>query len=225
MRIEIFPKYIENDTGRIQEIIDRCFLNGGGEIILNAGIYNVGGLRLRSDITLRLKSGAVLKGSRRAEDYDILDGDEIEPIDEDTPAKYEPGDIVIENCKCENADRFLHYNFSGNEIWQTNKPLGDITFRNVTASGIDMPLNGYGDDESKYTLTIENCNFSFRKECSEFLCAANYENINIKDTVIDNINGPAVLCYKGGGSVRFENLTGVTPEIKFTEEIFSAESI
>ena len=34
------------------EAIDECFSNGGGEVIIPAGIYRTGGLRLRSHVTL-----------------------------------------------------------------------------------------------------------------------------------------------------------------------------
>ena len=73
----------ENMTAEIQKAIDSCFLSGGGKIILEDGLYTVGGLRLRSNCTLYLKSGAVLKGTRSIEDYNILEGDTLEPVNED----------------------------------------------------------------------------------------------------------------------------------------------
>lgn len=39
-------------TEAIQRAIDECFSNGGGEVIIPAGIYRTGGLRLRSHVTL-----------------------------------------------------------------------------------------------------------------------------------------------------------------------------
>ena len=73
----------ENMTAEIQRAIDSCFLSGGGKIILEEGLYIVGGLRLRSNCTLYLKSGAILKGTRNIEDYSILDCDTIEPVKEE----------------------------------------------------------------------------------------------------------------------------------------------
>ena len=70
-------------TAEIQKAIDTCFLSGGGKIILEAGEYLTGGLRLRSNCTLYLKSGAALKGTREMEDYKILEKETLEPIDED----------------------------------------------------------------------------------------------------------------------------------------------
>lgn len=82
MEIILQPKD-ENMTAEIQKAIDDCFLSGGGRIILEKGLFLTGGLRLRSNCTLYLKSGATLKGSRNIEDYNILDGDTVEPVNED----------------------------------------------------------------------------------------------------------------------------------------------
>lgn len=70
-------------TAEIQKAIDDCFLSGGGRIVLTEGLYLTGGLRLRSNCTLYLCSGATLKGTRNIEDYNILDGDTVEPVNED----------------------------------------------------------------------------------------------------------------------------------------------
>lgn len=73
----------ENMTAQIQKAIDDCFLSGGGRIILEEGLYLTGGLRLRSNCTLYLKSGAILKGTRNMEDYKILDKETLEPVNDD----------------------------------------------------------------------------------------------------------------------------------------------
>ena len=41
-------------TEAIQAAIDHCYQLGGGEVVVPAGAYLTGGIRLRSDITLRL---------------------------------------------------------------------------------------------------------------------------------------------------------------------------
>lgn len=73
----------QNMTAEIQKAIDNCFLSGGGKIILDSGLFLIGGIRLRSNCTLYLRSGATLKGTRNISDYNILDGDSIEPIKEE----------------------------------------------------------------------------------------------------------------------------------------------
>lgn len=68
-------------TEAIQKTIDTCFQNGGGEVIIPCGVFKTGSIRLRSNITLHLMSGAILEGSRDCEDYTDFADDKIEPID------------------------------------------------------------------------------------------------------------------------------------------------
>ena len=70
----------ELQTEAIQKTIDTCFLNGGGEVIIPCGVFKTGSIRLRSNITLHLMSGAILEGSRDCEDYHDFVEDKIEPI-------------------------------------------------------------------------------------------------------------------------------------------------
>ncbi len=53
----------------IQEAIDRCRASGGGRVVLEAGVYISGTIRLKSHVTLYLERGALLLGSDRIEDY------------------------------------------------------------------------------------------------------------------------------------------------------------
>jgi len=68
-------------TEKIQKAIDTCFLNGGGEVVIPTGVFKTGGLRLRSNVTLHLLSGAVLEGSENPEDYCGYINDTVEPLD------------------------------------------------------------------------------------------------------------------------------------------------
>ncbi len=72
-------------TAVIQKAIDDCFLSGGGAVIIPAGIFRTGGIRLRSNVTLYLKSGAILEASDNPEDYFAYRDDKIEPVDIDEP--------------------------------------------------------------------------------------------------------------------------------------------
>lgn len=65
-------------TEAIQNAIDACFLGGGGKVIVPCGIFLTGGIRLRSGVTLYLRSGAVLKASRDPADYDRWRSDSLE---------------------------------------------------------------------------------------------------------------------------------------------------
>ncbi len=56
-------------TETIQKAIDSCSAEGGGDVIFPAGTYLTGGIRLRSNVTLRLEKGSVLQGSDKYADY------------------------------------------------------------------------------------------------------------------------------------------------------------
>lgn len=68
-------------TGAIQKAIDECFLAGGGEVRVPAGVYRIGCIRLRSRVTLYLEAGAILEGSIDPEDYLCYLQDAVEPIE------------------------------------------------------------------------------------------------------------------------------------------------
>jgi hypothetical protein len=56
-------------TSAIQTAIDECALAGGGDVIIPEGTFITGTLFLKSNVTLYLKTGAVLKGSTNLNDY------------------------------------------------------------------------------------------------------------------------------------------------------------
>lgn len=73
----------EIQTEKIQAAVDAAFLAGGGEVVVPEGVFNTGTIRLRSNITFRLLSGAVLNGSKNLDDYTHFLDDKIEPINPD----------------------------------------------------------------------------------------------------------------------------------------------
>lgn len=68
-------------TKSIQSAIDKCFLEGGGTVVVPKGIFKVGCVRLRSNVRLHLESGAILEGSRNPDDYLEYLNDKTEPIE------------------------------------------------------------------------------------------------------------------------------------------------
>ncbi len=58
-----------NDTAAVQKAIDALAHGGGGVAHFPSGIYKVGTLVLRSNVTLRLSPGATLRASRNLADY------------------------------------------------------------------------------------------------------------------------------------------------------------
>ena len=59
----------------IQAAIDACYNVGGGEVVIPAGVFRTGTVWLRSNVTLKLLSGAMLVGSESAEDYSYVPSD------------------------------------------------------------------------------------------------------------------------------------------------------
>lgn len=57
------------NTKAIQLAIDKCFLQGGGEVIIPAGRFFTGTIFLKSNVYLNLSAGAVLQGSYNLLDY------------------------------------------------------------------------------------------------------------------------------------------------------------
>lgn len=54
----------------IQEKIDKAFAAGGGKVIVPAGTYQVGSIRLRSNVDLHLEKDAMLIGGTSSDSYD-----------------------------------------------------------------------------------------------------------------------------------------------------------
>lgn len=59
----------EVQTTQIQCCIDACRAAGGGEVVIPAGTFLCGSIRLYSNMTLRLEDGATLLGSKKFADY------------------------------------------------------------------------------------------------------------------------------------------------------------
>ena len=63
------------NTKYIQSAIDQAHKDGGGKVIIPAGIFLSGTLALKSNVELSLKKGAVLLGSIDINDYYRIKGD------------------------------------------------------------------------------------------------------------------------------------------------------
>ena len=147
------------------------------------------------------------------------------------PIEYQPGNIIIRNCRIDYADRFLHYNFSGNEMWQANRPLESIRFENIKATDISMPLTAYGAEDVPVTLEMKDVDISLRKgfEDIDFMHIANYKKISLENVKIDNYKGKTLIkAWTEGGEVEFNNVECDIPEdnrITLTDEEFICQPI
>ena len=72
----VVPNLDALQTEKIQAVLNLC-RESGGTVVIPAGTFRTGGLRMWSDTTLYLKKGAVLKGSDICEDYAVF------PVPED----------------------------------------------------------------------------------------------------------------------------------------------
>lgn len=137
--------------------------------------------------------------------------------DYSVPIENQPGNIVIKNCRVDYADRFLHYNFSGNEPWQANKPLESVRFENIKATDISMPLTAYGDKDTPITLEMKNVDISIREgfENIDFMHIANYKRISLENVKIDNYLGESLIKKWTDGKVEITNLECNVSEDKY----------
>jgi polygalacturonase len=60
------------NTASIQKAIDACSEKGGGTVVIPAGTYLSGTVELKSNITLFVGEGAVLRGSASLDDYPFI---------------------------------------------------------------------------------------------------------------------------------------------------------
>jgi hypothetical protein len=129
------------------------------------------------------------------------------------PVAYQPGNILLRNCRVDYADRFLHFNFSGNEPWQQNRPLESIRFENIKATDISMPLTAYGDPTTPVTVELRNMEISLRKgfEDIDFMRVAHYKKIVMENVKIENFAGKALIKAWTAGDVE---ITGLVCDVK-----------
>lgn len=139
------------------------------------------------------------------------------------------GNILIENCNIENTDRFIHYNFSGNEPWQKNKPLSDITFKNIKAVGIKNPLTIYGGEDNPITFTLVDSSISFNNADGAFINTCYYEKIYLKNVEVSGIEkSPLIKKWSNEGDIITVNLVYDTEKIQkeaMAEEDFKCTAI
>lgn len=64
---------VTNDTQALQAAIDACTSDGGGIVAIPAGIYLIGTVELKSNVTLRISAGGKLLGSGKGTDYHAVD--------------------------------------------------------------------------------------------------------------------------------------------------------
>ena len=136
-----------------------------------------------------------------------------------------PENIVMRNCSFDNLSRFLHYNFSGSEVWQMGAPLKSVVFENVTATNLQMSLCAYGDENTPVSLTVKNSIFTFETAQPEFIRAANFENILLDEVKVVGVDGATVTSWGGEGTLAVTNCEGIDGKISQAAIPFETKSI
>jgi len=137
------------------------------------------------------------------------------------PIDVQPGNIVIRDCQVDYADRFLHYNFSGNEMWQANRPLESIRFENIKATDISMPLTAYGDKDVPITLEMKNVSLSLREGSEDIalMHVANVRRITIEDLTLPNFRGDTLIkTWTEGGTIEIQGLNATVEEKDYVKQ-------
>ena len=136
-----------------------------------------------------------------------------------------PGNVVVRNCQFDSTSRMFHFNFSGNEMWQSNRPLEDITFENVTATNIGMSLSAYGDKEYPFTLTIKDSTITFAEPQPEFIQAAYTTLVDLENVKIEGVDGPLMRSWGGECEFRLKNVEGITENVVEADQPFNRRAI
>ena len=139
--------------------------------------------------------------------------------------------IILRDCRVSGTQRFLHFNYSGNEPWQNNRPLLDMKFENIVAQDIEMPLTAYGDKENPFELTLQNVAFSFKKGFEEnpFMHVANFKKITLCNVAVHKACGKNLIkSWSTDGDIAITDLTCDIKEddlVAYTTEDFVCQWI
>ena len=132
------------------------------------------------------------------------------------PVRHQPGNIVVRNCRVENCARFIRYNFGG-ETWQHARPLSDIRFEGIEASGLWLPLalNGgkpeSGDAPLDFTMT--DCVLGFSKPQPEVFSVANVRTLALTNVAVSGVSAPLVRTWGARPEMKAAGIRGTAPEI------------
>ena len=161
----------ELQTSKIQSAVDAAFLAGGGEVVVPAGVFKTATIRLRSNITFRMLSGAVLDGSTNPDDYTHFLDDKLEPIDpsQEIDEDYGNGhfvlshwyDAIIKVYKAQNV-KILGEKDSVINGNNTYNPNGEEGYRGPHAIQMtyckNLEFGGYTiKDSANWAHTINKC--------------------------------------------------------------------
>ena len=132
------------------------------------------------------------------------------------PVRHQPGNIVVRNCKVENAVRLVRYNFRG-DAWQYARPLADIRFEGIEASGLCLPvaLNGGKAEDGDLPLefTMTDSSLSFDKPQTEVFSVSNVRTFALTNVTVSGVSAPLVRTWGRPPEMKLSGVHGVPAEI------------
>ncbi len=110
------------------------------------------------------------------------------------PIREYASDIIVRDCVVKSCDRFLLLKYSKDERWQCNKSLVEITFENIKAENVKIPITVKGDREHPISLYVNNCDISFHEDYTNqpLVMCANYDLVSLKG-INSNYKGEALI--------------------------------
>lgn len=131
----------------------------------------------------------------------------------DDNSKLQSGKWIIEDLTVENVDQFYIYNYESG-LWQTGRPVTDITFSNIKATGVLGAFNIIGDKDRSLNLIVKNSSFSYRPEAKTpeifegskllspaLLNATKFNSIVLRDVQFNKPKSDNVLYINSGNSL------------------------
>ena len=89
------------NTKAIQNAIDECYRQGGGQVVFSDGVYVTGKIYMRSDIELHIESNATLLASGRVEDFPEATQEEASHVNSARLTRWRNNCIIFAN-ECKN---------------------------------------------------------------------------------------------------------------------------
>ncbi len=190
----------ELQTAKIQAAIDAAFLAGGGEVVVPAGVFKTATIRLRSNITFRMLSGAVLDGSTNPDDYTHFLDDKLEPINPDEEIDEDYGkahfvlkhwyDAIIKVYKAKNVKILGEKDsvINGNNVYNPN---GEESYRGPHAIQMtyckNIEFGGYTiKDSGNWAHTIYKCDNIFAHDLTVLGGHDGFHTRICKNVLIEN---------------------------------------
>ncbi|MBQ4087699.1 MAG: hypothetical protein IJC78_05570 [Clostridia bacterium] len=181
---------------------------GGRNVLIeNCRMEGPGKYFFRGSLSEEEKKNGILAESKEGQHRNNMLTAFLYHADHSRAIRGNSGKIVIQNCVFKNVDRFMEYNFSGSNIWQMNAPLTDVTFENITAEGIKIPLVLYGDKDNKVSLTMKNIDVSFSDEAKDsFIQLCHFDSVLLDSVTVKNLKVPVLIRkWSDDGKIVTEN--------------------